>query len=138
MANRRPLPTDGLVGQNIRITRLQKGWSQAELGRRIGVTFQQVQKYEKGTNRVSASRLSQIADFLGVPVATLFDGAGAAAAGSPEPFARALLSKPLSVRLLQAFDTIDNDAVRSRLLDLVDCMGATPPRGAAAKNQNRR
>jgi transcriptional regulator with XRE-family HTH domain len=68
------MPIDVLVGQNIRICRLQQKFSQTELGRRIGVTFQQVQKYEKGANRVGASRLSQIADTLGVPLVALFDG----------------------------------------------------------------
>ena len=83
MAKRSPLPIDVLVGQNIRICRLQKGLSQGELGRRIGVTFQQVQKYEKGANRVGASRLTQIADVLGVPIPTLFDGAPSAGQASP-------------------------------------------------------
>jgi transcriptional regulator with XRE-family HTH domain len=62
------MPVDVLVGQNIRICRLQKGLSQGELGQQIGVTFQQVQKYEKGANRVGASRLNQIANVLGVPL----------------------------------------------------------------------
>jgi predicted transcriptional regulator len=75
VAKRSPLPIDVLVGQNIRICRLQKGLSQGELGRRIGVTFQQVQKYEKGANRVGASRLTQIADVLGVPIPSKREGA---------------------------------------------------------------
>jgi DNA-binding transcriptional regulator YiaG len=54
MTTRGPLPTDLLVGRNIRTCRLHKGWSQGELGRKIGVTFQQIQKYEKGKNRVGA------------------------------------------------------------------------------------
>src|ERR1700731_1480100 len=58
VATRNPMPVDVLVGQNIRICRLQKGLSQGELGQQIGVTFQQVQKYEKGANRVGASRLT--------------------------------------------------------------------------------
>src|ERR1700744_3550360 len=66
MAKRAPQPVDVLVGQNIRICRLQKGLSQTELGERIGVTFQQIQKYEKGANRVGARRLTQIAGGLGL------------------------------------------------------------------------
>ena len=80
MATRNPMPVDVLVGQNIRICRLQKGLSQGELGQQIGVTFQQVQKYEKGANRVGASRLNQIANVLGVSLPSLFDGAPTATA----------------------------------------------------------
>src|SRR3981189_3829366 len=119
VATRNPMPVDVLVGQNIRICRLQKELSQGELGRRIGVTFQQVQKYEKGANRVGASRLTQIADVLGVPIPTLFDGAPTAAQTSTEPTARFLLAKPHSLRLLQGFDKIDNDATRLAVLHLV-------------------
>src|ERR1700740_1522580 len=85
MAKRAPQPVDVLVGQNIRICRLQKGLSQTELGERIGVTFQQIQKYEKGANRVGASRLTQIADVLGVPIPTLFDGAPTAGQSQAAP-----------------------------------------------------
>ncbi len=124
MAKRSPLPVDVLVGQNIRICRLQKGLSQGELGRRIGVTFQQVQKYEKGANRVGASCLTQIADVLGVPIPTLFDGAPSPthAQASPEQSPRYLLAKPHSLRLLQGFDRIDNDATRLAVLHLVESL----------------
>jgi transcriptional regulator with XRE-family HTH domain len=122
-----------LVGQNIRICRLQKELSQGELGRRIGVTFQQVQKYEKG--RVGASRLTQIADVLGVPIPTLFDGAPTAAQTSTEPTARFLLAKPHSLRLLQGFDKIDNDATRLAVLHLVESLIQTPARGASGKRE---
>src|ERR1043166_9354483 len=71
---KRPLPVDALVGRNIRICRLQRGLTQTELGHHLDVTFQQIQKYENGATRVGASRLTQIADALSVPLATLFDG----------------------------------------------------------------
>ncbi len=135
MAKRSPLPIDVLVGQNIRICRLQKELSQGELGRRIGVTFQQVQKYEKGANRVGASRLTQIADVLGVPIPTLFDGAPTAAQTSTEPTARFLLAKPHSLRLLQGFDKIDNDATRLAVLHLVESLNQTPVRSASSKRE---
>lgn len=77
---RRPNSTDREVGKSIRAHRLLAGMSQSELGRKIGVSFQQVQKYEKGTNRVGAGRLPQIAEILGVPVGALFkDHAGTVA-----------------------------------------------------------
>jgi transcriptional regulator with XRE-family HTH domain len=69
---RGPHPIDVLVGQNIRICRLQRGLSQSELGEKVGVKFQQIQKYEKGVNRVGASRLFQIAAALEVPLTSLF------------------------------------------------------------------
>ena len=125
MAKRSPLPVDTLVGQNIRICRLQRGMSQTELGERIGVTFQQVQKYEKGANRVGASRLTMIADVLAVPLPTLFDGAATAGQGSPEASPRHLLAKPHSLRLLQAFDKVRDDGTRMALLAMVECLAGT-------------
>jgi len=138
MAKRSPVSIDVLVGQNIRISRLQKGWSQGELGRRIGVTFQQVQKYEKGANRVGASRLSQIAGVLGISIVALFDGIETATGDSPERSARALLSEPHSLRLLQAFDKIENENIRSMVLDLIERIVAAPRRGPAARKKKRR
>jgi transcriptional regulator with XRE-family HTH domain len=132
VAKRSPLPVDVLVGQNVRICRLQKGLSQGELGRRIGVTFQQVQKYEKGANRVGASRLTQIAEVLGVPIPALFDGAPAPthAPSPPEQSPRYLLAKPHSLRLLQGFDRIDNDATRLAVLHLVESLVPAKREGA--------
>jgi transcriptional regulator with XRE-family HTH domain len=140
VAKRSPLPIDVLVGQNIRICRLQKGLSQGELGRRIGVTFQQVQKYEKGANRVGASRLTQIADVLAVPIPTLFDGAPTVSQtqASPEQSPRFLLAKPHSLRLLQGFDKIDSDATRLAVLHLVESLVQTPGRAAAGKREGAR
>ena len=133
MAKRSPLPVDTLVGQNIRICRLQKGMSQTELGERIGVTFQQVQKYEKGANRVGASRLTMIADVLGVPLPTLFDGAATAGQVAHDSSPRHLLAKPHSLRLLQGFDRIDNDATRLAVLHLVESL--VPAKREAARRR---
>jgi transcriptional regulator with XRE-family HTH domain len=69
-----PDPLDQLIGRNIRSYRIKSGLSQTALGERIGVTFQQIQKYEKAANRVPGSRLIQIARALDVPVAALWDG----------------------------------------------------------------
>jgi transcriptional regulator with XRE-family HTH domain len=130
------MPIDVLVGQNIRICRLQQRFSQTELGRRIGVTFQQVQKYEKGANRVGASRLSQISDVLGVPLLALFDGSATATQhAEAEETPRALLANPHSLRLLQGFDKIGSDAARAALLQLVDALADEP---ASAKEARRK
>ncbi|KRB58631.1 Cro/Cl family transcriptional regulator [Rhizobium sp. Root708] len=69
-----PDPVDIIVGQNVRALRAQRKISQLELGEALGLTFQQIQKYEKGTNRVSASKLHQIAVFLDVDISALFEG----------------------------------------------------------------
>ena len=66
MPAKKPKPVDVVVGHNVRFQRLAAGLSQEALGAKIGVTFQQVQKYEKGTNRIGASRLTQIAEVLGI------------------------------------------------------------------------
>lgn len=128
MSTRSPRPVDVLVGQNIRIGRLQKGLSQTELGEGLGVTFQQIQKYEKGANRVGAGRLQQIADVLGMPIPALFDGAATAAHDSPVQTARSLLAKPHSLRLVQAFDKIKNDAAQLTILHLIESIGESAAR----------
>ena len=67
-------PVDSLVGARIRLLRKRRKMSQTELGEAVGVTFQQIQKYENGKNRVGASRLHLVATALDVPIAELFDG----------------------------------------------------------------
>jgi transcriptional regulator with XRE-family HTH domain len=124
-----------LVGQNIRICRLQKGLSQTELGEAIGVTFQQIQKYEKGTNRVGASRMLQIAQTLGVSLSTLFDGSPTAGESPKEQTARYLLAKPHSVRLMKAFDQIADDKMRMVVLELVESIVNQRPRKSAPKTR---
>src|SRR5215510_5624067 len=88
MPTKKPKPTDVLVGQRVRMARLMANMSQTELGEHIGITFQQVQKYEKRGNRNSWSRLTQISEVLGKPVSGFFnEGRGKAAAkldGAPD------------------------------------------------------
>lgn len=73
-----PHPVDVTVGNRVREMRIRKGLSQQALGEQVGVSFQQIQKYERGTNRMGSSRLVQIADVLDVPVSSFFDGLGKA------------------------------------------------------------
>jgi transcriptional regulator with XRE-family HTH domain len=122
MAGKRATPTDVLVGNNIRICRLQREMSQGELGRRIGVTFQQVQKYENGANRIGAGRLMQVAGVLGVPLSALFDGV-ATAGNSGLRSAREMLARPRALRLLQAYDRIRDRRVALAVLALVETLG---------------
>lgn len=123
---------DSAIGARIRMRRLELKMSQDSLAQYLGVTFQQVQKYEKGANRVGASRLTQIAEVLGVPIPTLFDGAPAPshAPAPPEQSPRYLLAKPHSLRLLQGFDRIDNDATRLAVLHLVESLVPAKREGA--------
>ena len=83
MSTKAPNPVDKYVGSRVRMRRIMLGISQEKLGEALGLTFQQVQKYEKGTNRVGASRLQQISEILQVPVSFLFEGgpSGASSAG---------------------------------------------------------
>jgi transcriptional regulator with XRE-family HTH domain len=113
--------TDHSVGGKIRAQRIIRGLSQTELGNKIGVTFQQVQKYEKGSNRVSAGRLKQIADILEVPVSFFFEGASGkdmAVENINEAFS--FLETAASVRLVRAFAEIENKNIRSSIVTLVE------------------
>src|SRR6478672_7051744 len=74
MAKKAPNPTDKHVGARVRMRRMMLGMSQEKLGDALGLTFQQVQKYEKGANRIGASRLQQISQILQVPVSLFFEG----------------------------------------------------------------
>ena len=124
---KRATPTDALVGHNVRICRLQKKLTQGELGRRIGVSFQQVQKYENGANRIGAGRLTQIAGVLGVPLAVLFDGA-AGGGGSGLPSVREMVSRPRALRLLQAYDRIKDRQIAAAILTLVETLAKVTSR----------
>jgi len=73
-SNKSATKTDKFIGQNVRVHRLSKGWTQQQLGAKLGVTFQQLQKYESGTNRIGSGRLFQIAELFEVPVIELFKG----------------------------------------------------------------
>src|SRR5262244_3396452 len=106
---KKPDSIDVEVGQRIRIQRLQSGLSQMTLAEQLGVTFQQVQKYEKGVNRVGAGRLTKIAKVLGVPVSTFFGAQDATSAiertdrGGASSSPLKLLTVPGALRLLRAY-----------------------------------
>jgi transcriptional regulator with XRE-family HTH domain len=127
---KQPMRVDLLVGRNIRSCRLQRGLTQSELGGHLGVTPQQIQKYENGANRVGASRLDQIAGALGVSLATLFDGRpsnghGRASNGhaAPDLDGGALLTNRHALRLAQAFDEVPGTRRRTAILRLIESLG---------------
>jgi transcriptional regulator with XRE-family HTH domain len=112
------------VGRRIRAQRLVRGMSQTELATRIGITFQQVQKYEKGVNRVGAGRLTRIAEVLGVPVAFLFGALdnGATASTKSVNAAFAFLETAGALRLVHAYADIKNPRIRRALVTLAEQM----------------
>lgn len=120
MARRRIDVVDVHVGQNIRIFRNQRGMSQTELANKIGITFQQVQKYEKGANRVGGGRLFKIAEILKVPVSALFDGAKQPADLQTGLTPTAMLAKPYALRLLQAFIALEDTELRKSITEFVE------------------
>ena len=127
MAKKAPNPIDKHVGSRVRMRRMMLGMSQEKLGDALGLTFQQVQKYEKGTNRIGASRLQQIAHILQVPVSFFFEGAPAGGAGhhgmgeAPSPaYVSDFLATSDGLSLTKSFMRIKSSKLRRRIVDLVE------------------
>ncbi len=121
-----PNPIDIHVGSRVRLRRTMQGMSQEKLGDALGITFQQIQKYEKGSNRIGASRMQQISEALNVPVAFFFEDApvpGGAVSGMAEAGATSyvvdFLSSPEGIQLNRAFVRITNPAIRRKIIDMV-------------------
>jgi transcriptional regulator with XRE-family HTH domain len=127
MTKKTPNPTDKHVGSRVRMRRMMLGMSQEKLGDALSLTFQQVQKYEKGTNRIGASRLQQIAHFLQVPVSFFFEGAPDLAGGDPAgingapspAYVSDFLASSDGLTLTKAFMQIKDPKLRRRIVDLV-------------------
>jgi transcriptional regulator with XRE-family HTH domain len=127
MANKKqPNPIDIHVGSRVRMRRMMLGMSQEKLGESLGITFQQIQKYEKGTNRIGASRLQHIATVLSVPVSFFFEDAP----GSPQEAAGMAESRPATyyteflstsegIQLNKAFVRIKDAKLRRRIIDMI-------------------
>lgn len=130
MVKKAPNPIDKHVGSRVRMRRMMLGMSQEKLGDALGLTFQQVQKYEKGTNRIGASRLQQISQILQVPVAFFFEGAPdlppfgsgvvAGMTDAPSPtYVSDFLATSDGLALTKAFMRIEDAKLRRRIVDLV-------------------
>jgi transcriptional regulator with XRE-family HTH domain len=124
MAVRKSGPLDAMVGAKIRMFRINRGLSQTALAERVGVSFQQVQKYEKGANRVGASRLSQIASVLGITVGELFESSQEKIATANSPVH--LLAEPGALRVLKAY-LRTNSRVRLAIAKLVESIADQKP-----------
>ena len=127
MAKKAPNPIDKHVGSRVRMRRMMLAMSQEKLGDALGLTFQQVQKYEKGTNRISASRLQQVCHTLQVPVAFFFEGAPSLQgqdgprADAPSPaYVSDFLATSEGLSLTKAFMRIKQPKLRRRIVDLVE------------------
>jgi len=123
-----PNPIDVHVGSRVRLRRMLVGMSQEKLGEMLGLTFQQIQKYEKGMNRIGASRLYQIAQILGVSVQFFFDDipdehrmpkTEGMSEGDPAPFVMDFVSSNEGLQLNRSYTKIGDPHVRKRLLELV-------------------
>ena len=127
MATKAPNPIDRHVGSRVRMRRMMLSISQTKLGDALGLTFQQVQKYEKGTNRLSASKLQESANFLQVPVTFFFEGAPSvsgtskAKGASPSPaYVTDFLATRDGLALIKAFMRIKDAKLRRRAVNLVE------------------
>ena len=121
MATKAPNPVDKYVGSRVRMRRIMLGMSQEKLGEALGMTFQQIQKYEKGANRVGSSRLARIAAILKVPISNFFDNSAAGAEGPVAgPVVTDLLISPYAVQMLKAFAKLPNDKLRRSIVVLTE------------------
>ena len=125
-------PIDGQVGNRVRIRRMLIGMSQEKLGDLLGLTFQQVQKYEKGINRIGAGRLFEIARILDVPIDFFYDGVGTPSDGLGEARAPVMefVSSTEGLQLSLAFMKIKDPKVRKRVLDLVKSLAEEEETGS--------
>ena len=130
----RPRPVDVHVGGRVRLRRTMLGMSQEKLGDAIGLTFQQVQKYERGTNRIGSSRLWELGKVLDVPVSFFFDDMPPEVAGTTQPAQPGLadsnspayepdtLAKRETLELVRAYYRIRNQKVRKRVFELAKAL----------------
>lgn len=113
---------DREIGARVRARRLEIGMSQERLAEVLGITFQQVQKYEKGVNRIAASRLCDIAKALDEPIIGFFEGLGAVKRRNSASEIERALGEPGAVELLQLYGAINGSKVRRRVIEVVRAM----------------
>ncbi len=126
---KRPNSTDAYIGGKVRIQRKKLGMSQVKLGEQLGITFQQVQKYEKGANRIGASRLQAISQILEMPISYFFPQEPAAAGGMGEnaqsDYVSDFMMSSEGIELNRAFAQIKDPKLRRKVIDLVRTMATT-------------
>ena len=130
MSTKSANPTDTHVGKRVRMRRMMLAMSQTKLGDAVGLTFQQIQKYEKGTNRIGAGRLQHVAHILHVPVAFFFEGLPQVSGSSEEgaaplpPYIDDFLATSDGLSLTKSFPRIKNPKLRRSIVDLLEHIAA--------------
>jgi transcriptional regulator with XRE-family HTH domain len=134
MSIKAPNPVDKYVGSRVRMRRIMLGMSQEKLGDALGLTFQQIQKYEKGTNRVGASRIQQISEVLQIPVSFLFEGGPTGSPGKDNfgegtspAYVSDFLATSEGLALTRAFTRIADSKLRRSIVDLVEQIASQAP-----------
>jgi transcriptional regulator with XRE-family HTH domain len=122
-------PKDKEMGQRIRLRRVEQHISQSELGEKLGVSFQQIQKYEKGVNRVPHSRLQSIAAALDVPIGFFFGSNGADNKQQREVESLMFMDSSFSLRLLRAYAAIPDATMRRQFVVLMERVSGTGEAG---------
>jgi len=122
MSARSPNQTDVYIGKRMKMQRLARGLSQTDIAKRLGITFQQIQKYERGVNRVGAGRLQEMANLLGVTPAFFFEDGPRLKPGQSEEASETteLLANKYNLALAQAYNRIRSHTVRRNVLELVE------------------
>lgn len=131
---RSPHPVDVHVGGRVRLRRMTRGMSQETLGRSLGVTFQQIQKYEKGINRIGASRMFELSNVLDVSIQFFFDDYGdlsmcanrGMAEDETDHSIMSFISSPEGIELCRSFSSIQDPALRKRTLELIRTLAQSP------------
>lgn len=118
---KRSSPYDREIGRRVRMRRLEIGMSQESLGHALALTFQQVQKYEKGINRISSGRLQQVAKILNVPVTFFYDELSKSGGSAIST----MLDSAYSLRILKAFTRIENRDIQRATVELVESIAET-------------
>jgi transcriptional regulator with XRE-family HTH domain len=123
-----PSPVDRHVGSRVRLRRTLLGMSQEKLGELLGVTFQQIQKYEKGINRIGAGRLQAIGAALNVPITFFYEGLpgeeAGVSAGGPESSLDVVMGSPEGGRLIRAFASVEDEHLRRKIVELVEALAS--------------
>jgi transcriptional regulator with XRE-family HTH domain len=134
--SKRPSQLDVVIGRNVRLWRMARELSQAQLANQVGITFQQLQKYEVGANRISTGRLLKLARILGVDISRLLDGTDVT---DREKLRKLALFEDLrSYRLAFAFNAISNEHLRLRITELVEQIAAVPMPQPQAQPRRRK